>query len=108
MKKQRILCATFAVFVPFFILPSNAEYIQWSLEKTTGVRFTSYSTETTALSGIACGYLCMLNGRCAVANYNSVTMACTLTNDALEFVTDTNWDSFIVVPGMLSNYIFRL
>jgi len=103
MHKPSIVCASLALFTVFvlnIILPLNAINMQWRLEKTTGIRYTSYFTATTISSGIACGYLCMRKGRCAVANYNSTTMACNLVEDVLNAVSDINWDAFIVVPGM--------
>lgn len=65
-----------------------------------GKRYTSYFTATTISSSIACGYLCMRKGRCAVANYNSATMACNMIEDVLNGVADIDWNAFIVVPGM--------
>ena len=101
MNKQRIRCTLSFLFVLLLIIPSLAMSVQWTLQKTTGVRFTNHFAEFAALSVVACAYKCMWTGRCFVANYNSGTMTCTLIEDASIFVNDIDWDSFIVVSGML-------
>jgi len=78
------------VFVFHVIVHSSAKNIQWTLQKTAGVRYTKHLAETTAVSGVACAYICLCTGRCFVANYNSVTMASTMKEDASIFVSDVN------------------
>jgi len=107
MNKTRGRCVLLAVFALHLKVAWSAKNIQWSIEKTPGVLYTNHSAETTALSDIACAYHCTWKGRCFVANYNSVTMACTLVEDASTFVTDVNWDSFIVVSGILYLCVMR-
>jgi len=97
-------CTSFFLFVLLLITPLtplSAKVIQWALQRTTGVRFDNTFAEFAALSAVACAYKCTWTGRCYVANYNSGTMTCTLIEDASTFVSDIEWDSFIVVSGML-------
>ena len=91
-----------AVSVLLLIAPAKTKNIQWTLAKTSGVRFINYFAESTTVSRVACAYLCTWKGRCYVANYNSVTMACRLVEDDSTFVNDADWDSYIVVSGMLN------
>jgi len=90
-----------ALVVLILITPSIATSTKWRLLKTTGVRYTNTFAEVTAFSGIACASECMSSGRCFVANFNSATKTCTMSRDASTFVSDVNWDSFIVEIGML-------
>ena len=99
MNRQSTVCVVLAVFVPSLIIWTNAEFMQWTLEKSTGVRYVSHFAETTALSGVDCVYQCLRTGRCFVANYNPGTMACNLIEDNPAFVSDIDWESFIVVSG---------
>jgi len=105
MNKTRGRCALLVVFAMHLKFVSSAKNIQWSIEKTPGVLYTNHFAETTALSDIACAYHCVWQGRCFVANYNSVTMACTLVEDASTFVSEVNWDSFTVVSGILCLFV---
>jgi len=100
MNRQSTMCVVLAVFVPSLIIRTNAEFMQWTLEKNTGIRFVSHFAETTALGVVNCAYQCLQTGRCSVANYNSGTMACNLIEGNPAFVSDINWESFVVVSGM--------
>ena len=109
MNETRSRCVLLAVILLHLMTASCAKNKQWSIEKTPGVRYTKHFAKTTALSDIACAYNCVWKlpkGRCFVANYNSVTMACTLIEDASTFVTDVNWDAFKVV-GMCFRFLYR-
>ena len=107
MNKQRARSAFWTVVVLSVIVLSTAKNIQWTLAKTEGVRYINYLAETTALSDVACANVCLWTRRCFVANYNSVTMACTLIKDASTFVSDVEWDSFIVVSGIMFLLIYE-
>ena len=95
------------VAVLYLIVPvlSTSKNIQWTMEKTTGVRYTNHYAETTAVSGVSCAYICLWTGRCFVANYISVTMACIMIEDDSTSVNDADWDSYIAVSGLLV-YLF--
>ena len=96
----------FAVTVLLLIVPSKTKNIQWTLAKSTGVRYTNHLAETTAVSGVACAYVCMWTGRCFVANYNSVTMACNMIEDDSTSVNDADWDSYIAVSGIVQLHCY--
>ena len=106
MNKQRLRFISPSVCVLILITPSIATSIKWRLLKTAGVRYTNTFAEVTAFNSIACASECMSSGRCFVANYNSATMKCTMIRDASTFVSDVNWDSFIIEIGMLSCVLY--